>query len=140
MGSPRCPISHPPANPMDLCLTVLPPPPPGLLGGSRGHPSGSQVRGAAWVMQALRSHPRPGVQPCLWRGHEANDEDTEARELGQPGHPVGQDSKDTGLLSEHLGLRCPTHRRLRSSFISSFRILFSSLSPFISLAAKSGGN
>lgn len=61
--------------------------------------------------------------------------------LGQPGHPVGRDSKDTGLLSECLGLSCPTHfpthRRLRSSFISSFRILFSSLSPFISLAAKS---
>lgn len=61
--------------------------------------------------------------------------------LGQPGHPAGRDSKDTGLLSEPLGLRCPTHfpthRRLRSSFISSFRILFSSLSPFISLAAKS---
>lgn len=140
MGSPRCPISLPPANPMDLCLAVLPQPPLGLLRGSRGHPSGSQVRGVAWVMRALRSPPRPGVQPCLWRGHKVDDEVTEARDLGQPGHPVGQDSKDTGLLSKRLGLCCPTHPRLRSIFISSFRILFSSLSPFISLAAKSSGD
>lgn len=99
MGSSRCPISLPPANPMDLCLAVLPRLPLGLLGGSRGHPSGSQVRGVAWVMRALKSPPRPGVQPCLWRGHEADDDYTEARELGQPGHPVGRDSKDAGLLS-----------------------------------------
>lgn len=89
MGSPRCPISLPSNNPVDLCLAVLPQPPRGLLGGSRGHPSGSQVRGVVWVMRALRSPPRSGVQPCLWRGHKADDEDTEVREPGAARTPCG---------------------------------------------------
>lgn len=90
---------------------------------------GSEVPSQAW--DAVLS---------LERNRE-DDEDVDARVPGAARPLCGAGfGEDAGLLRGYLGLCCPTHPRLRSLFTSSFRILFSSLSAFISLAAKSSGN